>query len=117
MSEPNSGNGSRLAEVMGISHDSVNRFLLREGDEPKDLFAEAKGMLNRVGGTRSVDDSTVDKPYGQHMELVGHFWSGKHPRVVKGLKLITLYYPDLQGRSLPVNYRGYDTSEHKTKNA
>jgi hypothetical protein len=37
--------------------------------------------------------------------------------VVKGLKLITLYYPDLQGRSLPVNYRGYDTSEHKTKNA
>jgi hypothetical protein len=29
MSEPNSASCSRLADVMGISHDRVNRFLLR----------------------------------------------------------------------------------------
>ena len=116
ISEPKSGNCSRLGEVMEISHDSVNRFLLREGYEPKDLFNEAKGMVNLIGGTLSVDDSVLDKPYSQHMELVGHFWSGKHHRVVKGLNLITLYYTDMQGRSLPVNYRVYDKSEHKTKN-
>jgi len=117
MSEPNSASCSRLAEVMGISHDSVNRFLLREGYEPKDLFDEAVKRLDQRGGTLSVDDTVLDKPYSRHMALVDYFWSGKHHRVVKGLNLITLYYTDGQGRSLPVNYRVVDKAEHKTKNA
>lgn len=117
MSEPKSATCTRLAEVAGISHDSVNRFLLREAYEPKDLFNEAKSALNLVGGTLSVDDSTLDKPYSKHMDLVGHFWSGKHHRVVNGLNLVTLYYTDVQGRHLPLNYRVYDKSEGKTKNA
>lgn len=116
MSEPKSPTCTRLSEVMGISHDSVNRFLLREAYEPKDLFAEASKLLNLLGGTLNVDDSTLDKPYSQHMELVSHFWSGKHHRVVKGLNLITLYYTDPQGRNLPVNYRVYDKADGKTKN-
>lgn len=116
MSEPKSVTCSRLADVMGISHDSVNRFLLREAYEPEDLFNEAKALLNPVGGTLSVDDTVLDKPYSRHMALVGHFWSGKHHRVVKGLNLVTLYYTDVQGRSLPVNYRVVDKAEHKTKN-
>lgn len=116
MSEPNSATCTRLSEVMGISHDSVNRFLLREAYEPRDLFNEAMASLNPKGGVLSVDDTTLDKPYSQHMELVGHFWSGKHHRVVKGLNLITLYYTDVQGRHQPVNYRIYDKSEGKTKN-
>jgi hypothetical protein len=116
MSEPKTITCSRLAEVMGISHDSVNRFLLREAYEPEDLFNEAKALLNLVGGTLSVDDTVLDKPYSRRMALVGHFWSGKHHRVVKGLNLVTLYYTDVQGRSLPVNYRVVDKAEHKTKN-
>lgn len=116
MSEPKSATCTHLSEVMGISHDSVNRFLARENYEPKDLFHEASRVLNLVGGTLNVDDSTLDKPYSQHMDLVAYFWSGKHHRVVKGLNLITLYYTDPQGRSLPVNYRLYDKSEGKTKN-
>ena len=116
MSEPKSSPCTRLAEVMNISHDSVNRFLLRESYEPKDLFDEANRLLNGVGGTLNVDDSTLDKPYSQRMEWVGYHWSGKHHRVVKGLSLITLYYTDPQGRSLPVNYRVYDKTEGKTKN-
>ena len=96
---------------MGISHDSVNRFLLREAYEPNDLFEQVKGLVNLVGGTLSVDDSVLDKPYSQRMALVGHFWSGKHHRVVKGLNLITLYYTDLQGQNLPVNYRVYDKAD------
>jgi hypothetical protein len=47
---------------------------------------------------------------------VGHFWSGKHHRVVKGINLITLYYVDSNGQSAPVNYRVYDKTEGKTKN-
>jgi len=46
-------------------------------------------------------------------ELIGYFWSGH--RIVKGLQLITLYYTELSGKSVPVNYRIYDKQEGKTK--
>jgi len=107
MSEPKSTSCTRLSEVMNVSHDSVNRFLLRENYEPKDLFNEAAKLICLTGGTLSVDDTTLYKPYSRHMALVGHFWSGKHHRVVKGLNLITLYYTDMQGIHAPVNYRIY----------
>jgi hypothetical protein len=116
LSEPNYGSCSRLAEVMGLSHDSVNRFLLRENYTPHDLFQEVKPLLTLRGGTLSVDDTVLDKPYSFRMALVGYFWSGKHHQVVKGINLITLYYSDVEGRHLPVNYRVYDKSEGKTKN-
>jgi len=116
MSEPKSSTCTRLSEVADVSHDSVNRFLLRETYDPKDLFNEAKTLVNIVGGTLSIDDTVLDKPYSQKMDLVRHFWSGKHHRVVKGLNLITLYYNDPQGRGVPVNYRIYDKADNKTKN-
>jgi Transposase DDE domain len=89
---------------MGMSHDSVNRFLLREAYRPEDLYNEAKKLVNLVVGTLNVDDTTLDKPYSEKMELVGYFWSGKHHRAVKGLSLVTLYY------------RVYDKAENKSKN-
>ena len=116
MSEPKSATCTHLSEVMGISHDSVNRFLERENYSPNDLFNEAKKLINMTGGTLSVDDSVLDKPYSYHMDLVGYFWSGKHHKSVKGLNLISLYYTDLQGNSVPVNYRIYNKAEGKTKN-
>jgi hypothetical protein len=58
---------------------------------------ETKAMLNLKGGTLSVDDSVLDKPYSQFLALVGYFWSGKHHGTVKGINLITLYYTDPQG--------------------
>ena len=101
---------------MNISHDSVNRFILRERFTPKDLFDQAKPQLELEGGVLSVYDSILDKPYSHHMALVGHFWSGKHHRSVKGIDLITLYYTDTKGHHLPINYRLYDHSGGKAKN-
>lgn len=116
LSEPKFLNCCRLSEVMGISHDSVNRFLLRENYTPLDLFNHVKSMLNLNGGTISVDDTVLDKPYSYNMDLIGYFWSGKHHRTVKGINLITLYYTDVHGKHMPINYRLYDKSEGKTKN-
>ena len=116
LSEPRTSSCCRLAEVMDISHDSVNRFLQREGYTLLDLFQESKRGLALKGGTLSVDDSVLDKPYSYHMDWVGYFWSGKHHRVVKGINLITLYYTDVYGQHRPVNYRLYDKAEGKTKN-
>lgn len=116
MSEPKHATCSQLGATLEITHDSVNRFLLREKYEPADLYAEAMSVVNPVGGTLSVDDSVLDKPYARKMDYVGYFWSGKHHRSVKGINLITLYYVDPIGHSAPVNYRIYDKSEGKTKN-
>ena len=109
----------RLAEILeGLSHDSVNRFLLRERYDPKDLFDEFKQYIDVIGGTLSGDDTVIDKPYSNPSltKLIGYFWSGKHHRVVKGIHLITLYYTDSSGKSIPVNYRIYNKMEGKTKN-
>jgi len=65
LSEPKSTTCCRLTEIINISHDSASRFLLREAYEPQDLFNEAKTHLNLIGGTLSVDDSVLDKPYSQ----------------------------------------------------
>jgi len=116
LSEPHYPSACRLATLKNISHDSVNRFLLRERYTPKDLFEQAKAQLNLKGGVLSIDDSVLDKPYSHKMALVSHFWSGKHHCSVKGINLITLYYTDISGHHLPVNYRLYDKAEGKTKN-
>ena len=83
-----------MAEILeGLSHDSVNRFLLREQYDPKDLFDEIQVNIDLIGGTLSGDDTVIDKPYSAPSltKLIGYFWSGKHHRVVKGIQLITLY--------------------------
>lgn len=119
LAEPKYVSCVRLAEILEeLSHDSVNRFLLREQYTPKDLFDEVKGELILKGGTASIDDSVVDKPYRDPSKtaLVGYFWSGKHKRTVKGINLITLYYTDIAGNSDPINFRIYDKREDKTKN-
>ena len=115
MAEPKYVSCVRLSKILeDIGHDSINRFLLRERYEPKDLFDEFKKHLKLVGGTLSVED----KPYRdvKKSAFVDYFWSGKHKRTVKGINLITLYYTDVLGNSYRVNYRIYDKSEGKTKN-
>lgn len=119
LSEPKHGGCSRLAEILGdISHDSVNRFLLRERYEPYDLFLMIKTIINLTGGILSVDDTVIEKLYSNpnYAELIGYFWSGKYHKSIKGINLITLYYSDVYGNSVPINYRIYDKKEGKTRN-
>lgn len=101
-----------------MSHDSINRFLLRERYAPKDLFTEIKGAIKLIGGTLSGDDTIVEKLYSDpdKAELIGYYRSGKHKKTIKGINLITLYYTDQEERSFPVNYRLYNRAENKTKN-
>jgi hypothetical protein len=101
-----------------ISHDSINCFLERERFEPKDLFEEEKNKIEFSGGILSVDDSVLDKPYSDPSKaaFIDLFWSGKHKRVVKGINLVSLFYTDIHGVSVPVNYRICDKSSGKTKN-
>jgi hypothetical protein len=108
----------RLAQILEeLSHDSVNRFLWRENYTPKDLFDEVAPQIELKGGIISVDDMVIDKPYSNptKAELIDYFYSGKHHKTVKGINVVTLYYTDLNGVSVPVNYRIVNKQEGKTK--
>lgn len=118
LSEAENSSCIKGGKVLTISHDKINRFLLSGNFTGKDLFDKSIVHLDLVGGTLSVDDSVLDKPYSDisKNDLVGYFYSGKHHKAVKGVNLITLLYTDSKDISLPVNFRIYDKKECKTKN-
>jgi hypothetical protein len=70
-----------------VSHDSVNRLLLRERYEPKYLFDTVGKIINIVGGILSVDDTVVGKLYSdpKNAELISYFWSGKYHKSIEGI--------------------------------
>ncbi|TGO03519.1 transposase [Candidatus Thiomargarita nelsonii] len=118
LSEPKNATCTRLSNILGISHDSINRFLQREDYNQKDLFDQVKSKIALEGGTLSVDDSVIDKPYSNpnKTELIDYFLSGKHKKTVKGINLVTLYYTDINQVCVPVNFRLVEKLSGKTKN-
>lgn len=118
MSEPYKSSCVRSSEVLQVSHDAVNRFLSDNHFTGKDLFDKISPAIVMTGGILSVDDTVLDKPFSnpEHTELVRYFYSGRHYKQVKGISLIVLHYTDTRGSSLPINFRVYRHSEHRTKN-
>ncbi|WP_422929652.1 IS701 family transposase [Singulisphaera sp. PoT] len=89
------------------AHDAFTRLLRRLEPDPETLWQEARPMVHTKGGVLVVDDSTLDKPYAEKIELVNRHWSGKHKAVVWGINLITMVWTD-GDRITPVDYRIYD---------
>ena len=98
------------------SHDAFTRLLTRQPSDPEALWTEAQTLVTREKGMLVVDDTTLDKPYAQQMELVTRHWSGKHHQVVHGINLVTLLWTD--GNALiPTDFRFYDKPhDGQTKN-
>ena len=57
------------AQPVPPAHDAFTRLLHRLEPDPATLWQEAAGCVERRGGVLVIDDSTLDKPYAQHMEL------------------------------------------------
>ncbi len=117
LSEPRKASCVKASEVLEVSHDEINRFLLSSEFTGKDLFEAVKPGILLKGGTLSVDDSVLDKPFTDPAttELAGYFYSGRHHKVVKGVSLVTLFYTDASGLGFPVNFRIYRHQEGKSK--
>ncbi len=99
------------------AHDALTRLLQRHAPDPTPLWAEAQQHVVLHDGLLIVDDSTLDKPYAQKIELVHRHWSGKHHRVVAGINLVTLLWSDGTD-AIPCDYRLYDKPvDGVTKNA
>jgi hypothetical protein len=88
------------------AHDAFTRLLHRLEPDPTTLWAEVAPLVSRTAGVLVVDDTTLDKPYAHHIQLVTHHWSGKHRRAVRGINLITLLWTD-GDRLYPTDYRVY----------
>lgn len=92
------------------AHDAVTRMLHRLLPTTTRLWQEAQTHIELTKGVLIVDDSTLDKMYSRHIELVTRHWSGKHKRVVSGINLVTLLWTDGE-RYIPVDYRIYNKKE------
>ncbi len=89
------------------AHDAFTRLLRRQPLDTEALWQEAQRLVRREVGLLILDDTTLDKPYAQKMELVTRHWSGKHQRVVEGINLVSLLWSD--GEALiPCDFRVYD---------
>lgn len=96
------------------AHDSFTRLLHRLEPDPDVLWQEAQGLVEKHQGVLVIDDSTLDKPYAKHIDLVTKHWSGKHHEVVMGINLITLLWTD-GDRKIPVDYRIFNKKDGRTK--
>jgi putative transposase len=98
------------------AHDAFTRLLQRQPPDTEALWQEAKAFVDMGKGLLVLDDTTLDKPYAQKMDLVTYHWSGKHQRIVKGIALLTLLWTE--GKALiPCDFRVYDKPQGgKTKN-
>lgn len=74
----------------GPAHDAYTRLLYRTESDGAALWEEVQSLVDRKEGILVLDDSTLDKPYAQEMDLVTYHWSGKHHDVVPGINLLSL---------------------------
>ena len=89
------------------AHDAYTRLLRRQPPDSEALWDEVHSCIERDQGLLVLDDSTLDKPYAQVMELVTSHWSGKHRRVVRGINLVSLVWTAGDAR-YPCDFRLYD---------
>ena len=87
-----------------IAHDAYTRLLERLEPSPDSLWDEVRHLIDINRGMLVVDDSTLDKPYAKHIELVSRHWSGKHHSVVQGINLISLVWTD-GDIAIPIDWR------------
>jgi len=89
------------------AHDAFTCLLQRQPLDTKALWQEAKRFVDKQKGLLVLDETTLDKPYAQRMEIVTYHWSGKDQRVVKSIALLTLLWAD--GKALiPCDFRVYE---------
>lgn len=119
LSSPAGNSCVKAGEVLEVSHDQVTRLLNNQVYSGSDLYSKAMPHLMLAGGTLTVDDSVIDKPYSdlQANELVDYHWSGKHHKTVRGICLVALLYTDTSGHSLPINFRIYNPKDDISKHA
>ena len=88
------------------AHDAFTRLLRRSPPDTEALWSEVKPLVRLKEGVLILNDTTLDKPYAEKIEVVTYHWSGKHHRVVRGINLITLLWTEGEAH-IPLDFRVY----------
>jgi putative transposase len=100
----------RSGEEAGPTHAAYTRLLQRIPPDSHTLWLKVEPFVEKEAGVLVIDDSTLYKPYAHKMGLVSSYWSGKHGRVVMGIRLISLLWTAGQAR-LPCDFGIYNKAE------
>ncbi|MBI3335425.1 MAG: transposase [Candidatus Portnoybacteria bacterium] len=100
-----------------MAHDAPTRLLNQEKLTPTLLWKNVKAHVRVKEGYLIADDSVIDKPHSNDMDLVHWQYSGTRHQIVKGIGLETLLWTGIEGQHIPIDYRVYDKdTDGKTKN-
>ncbi|MDA1193212.1 MAG: transposase [Candidatus Poribacteria bacterium] len=104
--------GSRLAELLGCSHDAVSDFLRDHSLTPRSLWNRIKRHLppeRRRRGALILDDTVEDKNFSQKIETARLQWSGNVRKIIMGIGIVSwVHYDPVSDNYLPVDYRLWD---------
>lgn len=114
--------GLALSEVspLDLSHDGVSRWLKEKHFSPRDIWIQAKKLIDFSEECLLIgDDSVLSKTFSKHIDLVNYQYSGNEHAVVAGIGLVNLlWYGREHKRFVPIDYRIYDKeTDGKTKNS
>ena len=70
----------------GPAHDAYTRLLYRAQADGDALWKEVRPCVRSTEGILVIDDTTLDKRYARAIRLVTRHWSGKHRRIVQGIR-------------------------------
>lgn len=108
---------SKVSPIKNMAHDSLTKMLSGEKLTPSILWKNVKGQVDMNSGFLIVDDSVLDKPRSEEVDLVHWQYSGAHHQVVKGIGLESLIWSDDTDYHIPIDFRVYDKdTDGKTKN-
>lgn len=71
------------------AHDAFTSLLLRQPPDAAALWQEVAPLIRRQEGALILDDSTLDKPYAQHMAWVTRHW-------IRGIHRASMYHVHAQ---------------------
>jgi len=113
-----------IAEVLGISHDKIYSLFqsgLREllVEMPRYLLRAAKQLIRRKRGWLIVDDSTVNKMFGELFEGASRHYNSSTGTLINGHSIVTIAWTDGE-ITIPLLFAFYFCKEisadsHKTK--
>jgi hypothetical protein len=104
-------------ESIGLSHDSVTRWLTNAKVQPKDLWKVSEKEIRDKPGILAFDDVVINKSRSSKMELVRWQYSGAEHKVIKGIGVVNSLWQTSKDEYTPIDYRIWNPPEDgKTKN-
>lgn len=99
--------------TLGLSHDSINRFLKREELSTELLYSRVyEDIVYSSSGYLIFDDSVLDKDYSHQIAMVRRQYSGNAHGLIKGIGVVNcVYYNPETGQYWLLDFRIFNPDD------